>query len=152
VYAEAAVDPLIYHGKVRLQTAVSLNAATEEIAARLNTVEVCMQLRAKVAHPDTSQVPFLCLHGSADVVTDPAISQSLYNAAPSKDKTLKMMEGLHANWCPHRLSPAGMFHALTAEPDGGAKLVLDEILGWLNVRIPTAHVPQLAQQEHVAHV
>ncbi|KAM7275038.1 hypothetical protein ACFE04_016904 [Oxalis oulophora] len=39
------------------------------------------------------KVPFLFLHGTTDIVTDPAASQKLYEEASSSDKTLKLFEG-----------------------------------------------------------
>ena len=68
----------------------------------------------------TSQVkmPFIVLHGSADVVTDPAISQELYNKASSTDKLF--------NEYPKQM------HCLLFEPKGDE--VFQDILDWIEER------------------
>jgi esterase/lipase len=38
--------------------------------------------------------PFLVQHGLADRVTDPMLSQALFDEASSKDKTIKLYEGV----------------------------------------------------------
>lgn len=70
----AARNPMRYSGRPRLGTVVELLRATDELGARLGEVTV----------------PFLVVHGSADEVTDPDISRALYDAAASKDKTIKI--------------------------------------------------------------
>ena len=62
----------------------------------------------------------------ADRVTDPAFSEELYTKASSTDKTFKKYEG--------------MWHAILAEPDGGADLVRGDIAAWVNERIGGAAV------------
>jgi predicted esterase len=37
--------------------------------------------------------PFLVLHGKEDKVTDPKLSQALYDESKSKDKTIKLYDG-----------------------------------------------------------
>jgi hypothetical protein len=37
--------------------------------------------------------PFLVLHGKEDRVTDPKLSQALYDESKSKDKTIKLYDG-----------------------------------------------------------
>jgi acylglycerol lipase len=44
-------------------------------------------------------VPFFCMHGSADEVTDPAFSQQLYDVSTSTDKTLKIVHGARHGDC-----------------------------------------------------
>lgn len=61
----------------------------------------------------------LILHGAADRVTDPQVSQFLYERASSKDKTLKLYEeGYHC--------------ILEGEPDERISTVLDDIITWLD--------------------
>nr|AEV41020.1 hypothetical protein [Oryza minuta] len=74
----AARNPMRYNGRPRLDTVVELLRATDELGARLGEVTV----------------PFLVVHGSADEVTDPAISRALYDAAASEDKTIKIYDGM----------------------------------------------------------
>lgn len=62
--------------------------------------------------------PFLVVHGLADRVTDPKLSQTLYDEAPSKDKSI-------------RLYP-GMWHALTSsEPDENIDRVFNDCIEWI---------------------
>lgn len=63
----------------------------------------------------------LILHGAADRVTDPRVSQFLYDNASSEDKTLKLYEGSY-----HSL--------LEGEPDDRILTVLGDIITWLDVR------------------
>jgi len=60
----------------------------------------------------------LILHGLADSVTSPELSEELYTKAPSEDKTLKLYEG--------------MWHALTCEP--GVPIVYGHIDTWIEKR------------------
>ncbi|KAJ3705071.1 hypothetical protein LUZ61_008776 [Rhynchospora tenuis] len=101
----AMSNPLRYNGKPRLGTVVELLRVTEELGSRLHEISI----------------PFLVLHGSADQVTDPAISKALYEEARSEDKTIKLYDG--------------MFHSLLfGEPDENVALVRQDILTWLNAR------------------
>lgn len=43
------------------------------------------------------KAPFIVQHGLSDVVTDPSLSQALYDESPSKDKTIKLYEGVYLN-------------------------------------------------------
>eukprot|EP00897_Mesotaenium_endlicherianum_P005469 jgi/Mesen1/4950/ME000247S04236 len=66
-------------------------------------------------------LPFLVLHGEADVVTDPAVSKALYDQAKSADKTIKIYPG--------------MWHSLTeGEPDDNIAIVYKDVLTWLEQR------------------
>lgn len=65
--------------------------------------------------------PLLILHGAADKVTDPLVSQFLYEKASSKDKTLKLYE-------------AGYHCILEGEPDDRIFTVFDDITSWLDSR------------------
>lgn len=48
-----------------------------------------LNLNLNLALPQVT-IPFLLLHGAADTVTDPAVSQALYQQAASSDKTFKL--------------------------------------------------------------
>ena len=66
--------------------------------------------------------PLLILHGAADKVTDPLVSQFLYEKASTKDKTLKLYDdGYHC--------------ILEGEPDDGIFTVLNDIVSWLDSRV-----------------
>ena len=65
--------------------------------------------------------PLLILHGAADKVTDPLVSQFLYEKASSKDKTLK-------------LYPDGFHCILEGEPDDRIFSALEDIITWLDHR------------------
>ncbi|GMH55445.1 hypothetical protein TrRE_jg2046 [Triparma retinervis] len=65
--------------------------------------------------------PFIVLHGEADKVTDPDLSRQLYDSAASKDKTIKLYEG--------------MWHTLTSgEPEENIERVFEDIREWLEER------------------
>lgn len=67
-------------------------------------------------------LPFIVLHGDADVVTEPAVSTYLYETAKSEDKTLRIYEGMQ-----HSLIPG--------EPDENVAIILNDISTWLKVRV-----------------
>lgn len=64
-------------------------------------------------------MPFLVLHGSADVVTEPAISEELYKRASSEDKAFKEYEG--------------QAHVLALEPK--KEEVFEDIVTWFDERV-----------------
>lgn len=65
--------------------------------------------------------PLLILHGAADKVTDPLVSQLLYEKASSKDKSLKLYQDAY-----HCI--------LQGEPDDTIFTVLNDIVTWLDSR------------------
>ncbi|KAL6197474.1 hypothetical protein ACLB2K_033082 [Fragaria x ananassa] len=67
------------------------------------------------------RLPFIVLHGSADVVTDPNVSRALYEEAKSEDKTIKIYDGM-------------MHSLLFGETDQNVEIVRGDILAWLNQR------------------
>lgn len=78
VAAARKSNPICYESKPRLASAYALAfQATEWMESRLKDVSV----------------PFLILHGDADVVTDPEVSKTLYINACATSKTLKMVPG-----------------------------------------------------------
>lgn len=98
-------NPTSQKGKPRLGTAVQLLKTTKEIGRRLSEVTL----------------PLLILHGEADVVTDPSISQALYDQSFSKDKTF-------------RLYPDSWHSLLSGEPDEIVDVVFSDIFTWLDAR------------------
>ncbi|RLM86050.1 caffeoylshikimate esterase-like isoform X3 [Panicum miliaceum] len=94
-----------YKGKPRLKTGYELFMASLDIESNLDKVTL----------------PFIIVHGGADAVTDPSVSEALYTLAESKDKTLKLYPG--------------MCHALTSgEPKENINIVFSDIIKWLNER------------------
>lgn len=80
-------------------------------------MRVSRELQGKFGEVD---IPFLIVHGSDDIVCDPACAEELYNRAASKDKTLRIYPG--------------MWHQLVGEPDENVELVFGEIVDWLLTR------------------
>lgn len=101
----AGMNPLRYRGKPRLGTVVELLRVTDYLSKRLGDVSL----------------PFIVLHGNADVVTDPAVSRALYDEAKSEDKTIKIYDGM-------------MHSLLFGETDENIELVRGDIISWLNHR------------------
>ncbi|CAK7350659.1 unnamed protein product [Dovyalis caffra] len=101
----AEMNPTRYRGKPRLGTVVELLKVTDYLSQNLRKVTI----------------PFILLHGSMDVVTDPNVSRSLYEEANSKDKTIKIYDG--------------MVHSLLfGETDENIEIVRHDIISWLNDR------------------
>eukprot|EP01018_Ginkgo_biloba_P022580 Gb_13033 [translate_table: standard] len=99
-------NPRRYTGKPRLGTVLELLRVTDYLSGRLHDVDL----------------PFIVLHGDADVVTDPSVSRHLYEVAKSEDKSLKIYEG--------------MLHSLLfGETDDNIGIVLKDITHWLTQRI-----------------
>jgi alpha-beta hydrolase superfamily lysophospholipase len=67
-------------------------------------------------------LPVLILHGTADKATKPSGSQFFYDTAGSGDKTLKFYDGA--------------FHDLLNDVD--KQVVMSDIQGWINARLPAA--------------
>jgi len=76
-------------------------------------------------------LPVLILHGTAVKATNPSGSQRFYDNAGSRDKTLKLYEG--------------HFHDLLNDVD--KVVVMSDILGWIDARIPAARTTQVATRE-----
>lgn len=99
------MNPMRYKGKPRLGTVTELLRVTERLNKRLGDVSI----------------PFIVLHGSADVVTDPSVSRALYEAAKSDDKTIRIYEGM-------------MHSLLFGETDENVEIVRRDMVEWLNKR------------------
>lgn len=72
-------------------------------------------------------LPVLIMHGTADKATRPDGSQQFFNEAGSADKTLKLYEGY--------------YHDLLA--DVGKEQVIDDIVAWIDARLPTAQASEM---------
>lgn len=114
---EARADKLVWHKKPRLRTAWEMREATLDLQSRL----------------DEYSTPFFVMHGGADTVTDPAISQELYDRAASSDKEIKMYDGF--------------FHALLAEPDGGDEVVRNDMVNWILNRVSPSTTSAASQEQ-----
>lgn len=98
-------SPYTYTDKPRLLTALTMLQTSEDLEKRLDEVTL----------------PFLLLHGDADTVTEPAISQALYDRARSTDKTFKLYPGF--------------WHCLTeGELDENVEVVFKDMFEWLGSR------------------
>ena len=94
--------PSVFARKPRFATARELLDATKTISDSIGEFDS----------------PFLVQHGLADKVTDPQLSQALYDESKSTDKTIKLYDG--------------MWHALTAgEPEENAELVFNDSIEWI---------------------
>jgi acylglycerol lipase len=72
-------DPLVFHGKTPARLAAELLKAMQRVTAEADKITL----------------PFIVLQGSADQLVDPGGAQMLYDKARSKDKTIKIYEGLY---------------------------------------------------------
>lgn len=94
---------IAYKDRPRLGTAMELLNTTQEIENKLEMVSL----------------PLLILHGKADIVTDPAVSKTLYEKAKSSDKKLNLYDDA--------------FHSLLeGEPDEVILRVFQDIITWLD--------------------
>jgi len=100
--------PLDYVRKPRLATARELLDVTIHISQDLQNFDA----------------PFLVQHGSMDRITDPKLSQCLYEESKSRDKTLRLYEG--------------MFHSLLCgEFDENIDVVFQDSIEWVLERAKT---------------
>lgn len=102
-----ARNPLSFGRNPRLATARELIKVTQTISNSLSSFDAS----------------FLVVHGKADRVTDPRLSQALYEESKSKDKTIHLYEG--------------MWHGLTCtEPDENIDRVFSDSTRWILERCP----------------
>jgi len=101
--ARMNADPLIANEVQPTQTIAALVRADERLKREFSRISL----------------PLLILHGTEDKVTKPSGSQAFYDAAGSKDKTLKLYEGY--------------YHDLLN--DAGKETVMADILGWIAARL-----------------
>ncbi|WVZ54991.1 hypothetical protein U9M48_005713 [Paspalum notatum var. saurae] len=115
-------NPYCYKDKPRLKTAYEL-------------LKVSLDLEHNLLHQVS--LPFLIVHGGADKVTDPSVSELLYRSAVSQDKTLKLYPG--------------MWHALTSgESPDNIHAVFQDIITWLDHRSSQTEEPPLSEMEQKA--
>ena len=103
VVAACKADPLVDQGNGPAITARELLNAISFIGEHMEDVEV----------------PLLAMHGGADVITLPEGSRELVRRARSKDKTLKIYDGL--------------YHDLLHEPE--KEQVMTDIAAWLDAHV-----------------
>lgn len=92
-------DPLVFHGKTPARLAAELLKAMLRITKEARKITL----------------PFIVLQGSGDKLVDPSGAQILYDKASSKDKTIKIYQGL--------------YHEVFNEPERGR--VLKDVETWL---------------------
>src|SRR5439155_26529788 len=103
VVQECKADPLVDQGNGPARTAAKLLGAMDEIGERMEEITV----------------PFLDMHGGADVITPPEGSRELVRRAKSADKTLKIYDGL--------------YHDLLHEPEKAQ--VMADVAAWMDARV-----------------
>jgi len=72
-------DPLVFHGKTPARLAAELLKAMLRVTAEVDKITL----------------PFIVIQGREDKLVDPGGAQMLYEKASSKDKTIRVYEGLH---------------------------------------------------------
>ena len=105
VYERAKKHPLHYSKKPRLLTGLAMLHATDDINARMEDMKT----------------PLLVLHGADDIVTDPKLSQVLYDRCCSTDKTINIY-------------PDAWHDMLSGEPDPVKNKVYSDIVAWITER------------------
>ena len=105
VVAAMNADPLIAHETQPTQTVAELVRADERLKSEFPRITL----------------PVLILHGTNDKAAKAIGSQVFFDAAGSKDKTLKLYDG--------------HFHDLLN--DVGKEAVMDDVKGWLSSRLPS---------------
>ena len=101
----ALMVPTKYGRKPRFATARELLNATRRISSSIREFDA----------------PFIVLHGLEDMVTDPRMSEMLYNESRSTDKTIKLYRGMY-----HNLT--------TGETDENIDTVFDDAISWVTDR------------------
>lgn len=95
-------DPLVYRGPGRIESMDAGVRARQRIGRDMERITI----------------PLMILHGTGDLLASPAGSEALFARAASKDKTLKLYDGL--------------YHEVFNEPEQDE--VLDDLVEWLNER------------------
>jgi alpha-beta hydrolase superfamily lysophospholipase len=103
VVAAMNADPLIAHETQPTQTVAELVRADERLKNDFSRITI----------------PVLILHGTADKATKPSGSQAFFDAAGSKDKTLKLYEG--------------HFHDLLNDVD--KEIVMADVTKWIDAQL-----------------
>ncbi|WP_019930736.1 alpha/beta hydrolase [Nocardia sp. BMG111209] len=103
VVAAQRIDPLTYQGPIRARMASRTLVTMKRVAAALPAVSI----------------PVLLLHGTADVIADPATSRYVHDTIGSADRTLRLYDGL--------------WHQLFNEPEHDT--VYTDVENWLAERV-----------------
>lgn len=96
----------IFNGKPRVSTAIEL-------------LKVTLRIEKNAKH---FKHPVFILHGTKDTITDPEYSKEFYEKISSKDKKIKLYDG--------------MWHCLTIEPEKNRNIVFHDIQQWIYNRSP----------------
>jgi acylglycerol lipase len=96
-------DPRVFHGKTPARLAAELLKAMLRVKAEAGKITL----------------PFIVLQGSEDKLVDPGGAQTLYDKAGSKDKTIRIYEGL--------------YHEVFNEPERAR--VLKDVETWLAAHV-----------------
>lgn len=96
-------DPLVFHGKTPARLAAELLKAMLHVTAEADKISL----------------PFIVVQGSEDKLVDPGGAQALFDKARSKDKTIKVYEGL--------------YHEVFNEPERAR--VLKDVETWLAAHV-----------------
>ena len=96
-------DPLVFHGRTPARLVAESLGAMRRVAAEAGRIVL----------------PFLVVQGGADRMVDPAGARMLYDKAGSKDKTLRVYEGL--------------YHEVFNEPERDR--VLQDVETWLEEHV-----------------
>jgi len=96
-------DPLVFHGKTPVRLGAELLKAMLRVRAEAHRIAL----------------PLIILQGGGDRLVDPACGQILYDKAGSKDKTIKVYEGL--------------YHEVFNEPERAR--VLKDVETWLAAHV-----------------
>jgi len=105
VVADYAADPLNAHGKVPARTLGEIVKFVEILPAALPLI----------------QLPLLAMHGSDDKLAGVAGSKMVVDRATSKDKTLKVYDGL--------------YHEIFNELPADRAIVLKDLTDWIGARV-----------------
>jgi acylglycerol lipase len=96
-------DPLVYHGKTPARLAAEMLKAMQRLTANAQSISL----------------PLFIIQGCSDRLVDPGDANLLFEKASSKDKTLKMYDGL--------------FHEVHNEPE--RDMMFEDLEAWLGTRI-----------------
>jgi acylglycerol lipase len=96
-------DPLVFHGKTPARLAAEMLKAMQRVTADVEQISL----------------PFITVQGGSDKLVDPDGTHMLYDRSSSKDKTIKVYEG--------------MYHEVLNEPEH--ETVLNDIETWLKAHI-----------------
>lgn len=92
-------DPLVHHGRFPIRTGAEILVAADQVDSGAEMIDL----------------PLLILQGTGDRVVSPEGSRRLYRRAASKDKTLKLYDGL--------------YHDLFGEPEKDR--VIGDLVDWV---------------------